>query len=199
MPKPTGNNQINVKTYWDGIYDDPSKDDGYFGKTMRFYTSLNYIKDGDKVIDIGCGIGTMCRLVKEKKPDCEVWGCDIAKDTVRRNAKNNPEIKFVPEEVGRLDSIPSDYFDVVFAGEILEHLTDPNDLFKDAFRVLKSGGIFICTTPLEDAVKSPEHVWFFTKEDVENFYLNNGFKSVNFVDLPDMEHLYIIYTVGKKK
>ena len=197
--KSTGNLQINVKTYWDGIYSDLSKDDAYWGKTMRFYKAVDYIKDGDKVIDIGCGVGTACRLFKEKRPNAEVWGCDIAKEIMKREQAKDPNIKYVPEEVGNLKSIPSNYFDVVFAGEILEHLNDPQQLFKDAYRLLKSGGKFINTTPLGDRVKSPEHMWFFEQEDIENFYLSNGFDQVEFKKLPDMEHLYIIYSVGIKK
>lgn len=202
--KATGNNQINVKTYWDGIYKDPNNNNDYWGwnknyKNMRFIKALEYIKDKDKFLDIGCGNGSFCKGIKESKPDCEVWGCDIAKESVRRAKLNNPDINFIPEEVGNLNSIPDNYFDVVFAGEILEHMTDPNDLIKDGERKLKKSGMMIITTPLNETINSPEHMWYFTKDDVENLFLSNGFKSVEFIDLPDMERLYIIFAIGKKK
>lgn len=195
----TGNNQINVGTYWDGIYAQPHRRDEYWDRSWRFFKAVEFVKEGDKFLDIGAGVGTMCKLVQEKVPSAEIWGTDISKRTMEENTKLFPNIKFVGNPVGRLKDIPENYFDVVFAGEILEHLDDPNDLFKDANKSLKSGGKFIVTTPLNDSVHSPEHMWYFTKEDVENFFLNNGFKEVHFETLPDMESLYVIFAWGVKK
>jgi SAM-dependent methyltransferase len=41
--------------------------------------------------------------------------------------------------------------DIVFAGEVLEHVADPARLIDDVHRVLKPNGIFILTTPNPDA------------------------------------------------
>lgn len=197
--KATNNPQINVRTYWDGIYSDPSKRDQYWDRSWRFYKTLEFVKDGDKFLDIGCGIATCVNAVKEKYPNCEVWGTDIAKDTMKVNAEMYPNIKFIGNEVGYLKDVPDNYFDFVFAGEILEHLDDPNLLIKDAFSKLKTGGTFVCTTPLDDHVRSPEHTWYFSKEDVTKLFKDNGFETPEFVDLPNMESAYVIYAKGIKK
>jgi len=149
------------------------------------------------VLDIGCGVGIPGRLVLENKKNCEIWGVDISDDIIEANKKEVPEGKWLHGYVGSID-VPDNYFDVVFSGEVLEHIDTPSDLLNDAYKALKKGGKFVLTTPREDGVESSEHVWYFTVEDVENLYLNAGFKSVKFVDLPDMEHLMIIYAVGKK-
>lgn len=41
----------------------------------------------------------------------------------------------------------SENFDLVYCGEIIEHLTDPDHLLDEVYRVLKCGGLLIITTP----------------------------------------------------
>jgi len=42
--------------------------------------------------------------------------------------------------------VKSDYYGVVLLCETLEHLSDPFKAFKEAARILRPGGLFICTT-----------------------------------------------------
>lgn len=46
-----------------------------------------------------------------------------------------------------LEAFHGQRFDVVTAFEVLEHLRSPGDIFKDAFELLRSGGLFYLTTP----------------------------------------------------
>lgn len=194
----TGNSQINTKIYWDYIYTTPAKELDYWKDTNRFPKALDYVKDGDKFIDIGCGVGIPSRLVKRMRKDCEVWGVDLSESVINKNKSEEPDIRFEQGCVGNLDNLPKNYFDVVFAGELIEHLDDPSVLFNDAHRILKKGGKLIVTTPQNDGVISPEHLWYFNKDDVEDMYFNAGFKNLEFVDLPDMEHILVFFTVGVK-
>jgi ubiquinone/menaquinone biosynthesis C-methylase UbiE len=197
--KATGEPQVNTQIYWDHVYTDPDKRDGDWGEhTDRFDHTIGMVKDGEKFCDIGCGIGALTNQIKKAYPNCEVWGTDISKKAIEDNKSQNPDIKYFSQYVGNETKLPDNYFDVVFAGEIIEHLTVPEDLFKDAYRILKSGGRFIVTTPLGDRVKSKEHVWTFEPLDLTNLYTSNGFTSPKFENLKDMEHLYVIYAVGEK-
>lgn len=212
MPKRANEVNINSKTYWNGIYGTPEKRGQYADQgtdyvhshgnivspTKRFEKTLEFVKDGDKFLDIGCGVGVMTKLIKNTYPNCEVWGVDISDVAIAENAKERPDITYMQHYIGGT-RLPKDaYFDVVFAGEVVEHLDDPLDVFKDAYRALKPGGMLIVTTPREEAIKSPEHTWFFTENDIDKLYTDTGFSHPRFVFLPDMEHLLVLYAVGVK-
>lgn len=196
--KPTHNGQINTKTYWDQIYTTPSREQEYWSRTFRFFTAVDYVHDGDKFLDIGCGVGVPCRLVQEKKKGCETWGVDISHKVIESNKTNAPETKWHQGYIGALTFLPREYFDVIFCGEVIEHLDRPEELFREAYSVLKKGGKLIITTPKEDHIISPEHVWEYEKSDIEKLFVDQGFNKLQFVDLPDMEHLTVFFAVGEK-
>ena len=194
----TGNPQVNTKIYWNYIYTTPAKAKDYWSKTHRFPLAVSYVKDGDKFIDLGCGVGIPGRTVKKERKGCEIWGVDISDEVIENNKKDDPDIHYFQGYIGNLGFLPINHFDVVFCGETIEHLDTPSDLFEEAFSILKPGGKLIITTPLKDHINSPEHMWIYTKEDVEKLYRDAGFSKVEFKDLSDTEHLVIIFAVGTK-
>ena len=198
LMKSTGNMQINSKIYWDYIYTTPAREMDYWAKTNRFPKAVEYVKDGDKVIDLGCGVNIIGRMIKKERKNCEIWGIDISSKVINKNRKDNPDGHYFQGYIGNLKSIPENYFNVVFSGETIEHLDDPSWLFSDAYRLLKKSGMLIITTPQEEHIDSPEHVWYFSKEDIITLFTDAGFTHPTFVDLPDMEHMIIFFAVGKK-
>lgn len=192
---------INTKEYWNDVYSDrdsyKDQEGGVTGYTQRFDRALEEIKDGDKVLDIGCGIGSFTELVFNVKNNCEVWGTDISDAVTHENWKRNPKIEYRACEVGAPTYIPTNYFTIVFSGEVLEHLDDPKTLFLDAYNALASGGKFILTTPNGSAIKTPEHTHEFEHEDIETLYIETGFEKPKFVYLPN-EHFLTIFAIGVK-
>jgi hypothetical protein len=47
-------------------------------------------------------------------------------------------------------------------------------------------------------VRSPEHIWYFEKEDLIKFYKDAGFKEPEFVDLDGTEYLIVFFAIGEK-
>lgn len=208
---------INSKRYWNDIYGDDSSratyaaqgtDEGHLKvaehihanttKTTRFSTALKSVRSSDSVLDIGCGVGVFTQLVKKTYPECLVTGVDISDKVIEANKLENPEIEYHQGYIGRLNFLSENNYDVIFCGETIEHLDNPSMLFNEAFKLLKKGGKLIITTPKEEHIKSEEHVWYFTQEDVENLFIKAGFHTINFEYLKDMEHLLIIFAVGTK-
>lgn len=215
--KRTNNDNINFKSYWNKIYTE-KKDQEHLEKTSsftdewvidprngaairpskRFKTAIDQIKEHERVLDIGCGFGIFTGGVIEKFPMNEVWGVDISDAVIEDNKIKHPDVIYHQQYVGNLNKVPTDYFDVVFSGEVLEHLDDPIQLFKDASACLKKGGRFIVTTPLNRSVDSPEHVWYFDKDDITEMFRATGFELPQFIDLPDVEKHIVIFAIGEK-
>lgn len=196
--KATGNPQINTKVYWNYIYTTPAKAVDYWATTRRFPLVVSLVKDGDKFIDLGCGVGVPGRSIKKEKNNCEIWGVDISDEVIKNNRKDDSDIKYYQGYIGNLKFLPKDYFDVVFCGETIEHLDNPELLFSDAYRILKKGGKLIITTPVENHIDSSEHLWEFTKKDIEDFYKNAGFAEPEFKNLEDLEYMVTFFAVGIK-
>ena len=196
--KRTQEPQINSRRYWNYIYTTPAKMVEYWSPSQRFGRALDLIKDGDKVIDLGCGVGVLPRMIQEKRKGCEVWGLDISDEVIRNDQVEDPDTKYMVGEVGYNSDLPDNYFNVVFCGETIEHMDYPEKLFQEAFRILKKGGILIVTTPKEDRVRSSEHVWYFEDEDVKKFYRDAGFNGPKLLDLDGMEYMVVFFALGEK-
>lgn len=195
--KKTGNPNINTKTYWNTRYIDREAYALETG-TQRFLKAMEHIKEGDRVLDIGCGIGTFTNLVKEAMPDCEVWGVDISSKAIEQNIKEHTGITYRQHTIGQKPPFPKNYFDFIFSGEVLEHIDHPEDLFNEAHKALKPGGIFMISTPNGDSIKTDEHVWEFNQDDIEDMYYSTGFNNIDFIYLPNLEHLLVIMAMGIK-
>lgn len=196
--KRTNEDQINSKPYWNYIYTTPAKAVDYWTPTRRFDKALELIKDGDKVIDIGCGVGVLTRMVQKFRKGCEVWGTDISDEVIHNNLVSDPETNYIVGYAGQQSNLPDNFFDVVFSGEVIEHLDMPEKLFQEAYRILKPGGRLIITCPISDRVRSPEHIWYFEKDDLIKFFKDAGFKTPEFIDLDGTEYLIVFFAVGGK-
>ncbi|MFO0613475.1 MAG: class I SAM-dependent methyltransferase [Polyangiaceae bacterium] len=96
------------------------------------------------ILDIGCRDGTLTRQYTEGHA---VTGLDVDRDAVAR-ANQVPGVEARLLDLNN-ESIPAAEatFDVVVAGEVLEHLQWPSVVVKDIHRVLVPGGTFIGTVP----------------------------------------------------
>ena len=76
-------------------------------------------------------------------------------------------------------SVKSDIFNMVISTWLAEHLMHPELLFFEAFRVLRGGGIFICSVPfIYRKHEAPYDYFRFTDTALSNFGVSAGFKEV---------------------
>lgn len=98
-----------------------------------------------KVLDVGCGTGSMALLLKQAYPAAEVVGLDgdpqILESARRKARSRGLEIRF---DHGMSFDLPypNDSFDVVLTTVMLHHLSraDKQTTIQEMYRVLRPGG-----------------------------------------------------------
>jgi SAM-dependent methyltransferase len=97
---------------------------------------------GRRVLDLGCRYGALTRAYLEGN---DVVGVDVDRDALAQAAARGIETHWADVE----ERLPFDdeSFDVVVAGELLEHVRDPARLVADAERLLRPGGAFVGSVP----------------------------------------------------
>ena len=130
---------------------------------------------GRRVLDLGCRYGALTRAYLEGN---EVVGVDVDRDALAEAGKLGIETRWA--NVEELLPFEDESFDVVVAGELLEHVRDPERLVADARRLLRPGGRLVGSVPnafrLPNRLRflaglpperDPTHLHMFTPREVE--------------------------------
>jgi ubiquinone/menaquinone biosynthesis C-methylase UbiE len=122
-------------------------------KLRKITLDLAQIKPGDKVLEIGCGTGTLTIAAKERVGvNGEAIGIDIAPEmiaaAVRKSARKGADVIFKDGSIEKIP-FPDNRFDTVVCSFMIFHM--PEDIRRkglaEIYRVLKSGGrLFIIDT-----------------------------------------------------
>lgn len=94
-----------------------------------------------RILDVGCGRRAL--LSKYVDPSDEYWGCDI----VPEELVEIEHFKTIDLNSGSLRSQFDGPFDVIFCGEVVEHLFNPDALIDDLRDLIVPGGIILLSTP----------------------------------------------------
>jgi ubiquinone/menaquinone biosynthesis C-methylase UbiE len=106
---------------------------------------LPHLKDDLHLLDVGCGPGTVTVDLARILAGGEVVGVD-ASDTVLEAARSHAEaigagnVRFEQANAYELP-FADDTFDVVYAHQLLQHLSDPVAALREMKRVTKPGGL----------------------------------------------------------
>lgn len=145
-----------------------------------------YTKKG-RLLDIGVGTGLFMGIAQKK--GFEVFGLDVSSYAIKAVGKKlniKSEKKLVVSELTE-KTYASNYFDVVNMRHSIEHVSDPEKLLKDVYKILKPGGIVAIATPnsfgwhaklfkeLWPHWSVPYHIQFFSKKSLEIVVKKSGF------------------------
>lgn len=121
-----------------------------------------FLRPAQRVVDIGCGFGTLLHLLKNEasvsvvgvevgnldiRVAKEYYGVDVWRGTL-------DEFAAAPENAGQ--------FDLVIMNHVLEHLPEPRQSLVQVKRILKSGGLLYVGVPsIMNIKKRPEEFFQF--------------------------------------
>ncbi|MBI1184773.1 methyltransferase domain-containing protein [bacterium] len=108
------------------------------------------IPDDGKILDVGCGDGFHLKLLKEfGKPTWTLEGVDLDSRVVEIASKNGFIIHHGTIE--NLD-LEQEQYDLVYTIQTIEHVAQPDEVFRAIFRILKPGGRLVIVTDNTDSL-----------------------------------------------
>ena len=97
-----------------------------------------------RVLDIGCGAGTMGAWLKEHR-DCSVTGVTHSAEEAERAARRLDQVVLADLDHFEADALGS--FDCVLCSHVLEHLVEPHSLLAKLRPLISSDGSLVVALP----------------------------------------------------
>ncbi len=168
-------------------------------QSQRFDWSLSVVKTlqrSMRILDVGCQTGEMCAMLK--RLGHAAYGIDADPAVINQARQRYPDTSF--ELASAEDRLPygAHEFDLVCAGDVIEHIRFTDVFVNELNRVLTVGGTLILTTPFHGRLKAalvavvnfeshfdPEfpHYRFYTPRSLRGVLERRGFvvKSVSYI------------------
>jgi SAM-dependent methyltransferase len=125
-------------SYFDEKTQTSLEDEALIERIRRFTPS-------GKFLEIGCAGGAFLRAAQ--KAGYDVKGVEFS-DVAAQLARETFKLDVVTGDVTDA-KFADETFDVVFMGDVLEHLPNPLATCKEVFRIMKSGGVFVMECPMQ--------------------------------------------------
>jgi 2-polyprenyl-3-methyl-5-hydroxy-6-metoxy-1,4-benzoquinol methylase len=138
-----------------------------------------------RLLDVGFGAGTLMEAAA--RAGWTVFGVEVSQTAAEHVRKLGFDVF-----CGELKDAqyPDDYFDVVMASEVLEHVPEPRPLIAEMARIVRPGGLLWATTPHGRGISSktlglkwsvispPEHLQLFSLGSIKALLREAGFRRV---------------------
>ncbi|MCS6835180.1 MAG: class I SAM-dependent methyltransferase [Anaerolineae bacterium] len=108
-------------------------------------------QDGQLILDVPCGRGFYLNMFRYAVPGARIVGAELEWAIIRKAQANVGHLG-VPLHNANIYRLPypDNTFDAVILSEILEHVEDDVAALREAYRVLKPGGVVTITVPNAD-------------------------------------------------
>ncbi|MBD3248760.1 methyltransferase domain-containing protein [Candidatus Woesearchaeota archaeon] len=137
------NLNINTKRFWNSKFKKGCRSIG----NENYKEILKHLpKDKNfSLLDIGCGLGQGCRLIKDNFPKADIHGCDFSKEAIKKARTNSKNITFSNLDIIK-DNLSKRY-DYIVLISVIEHFKHPKKIIK---KCLKSSDNLILDCPYMD-------------------------------------------------
>ena len=152
------------------------------GQKNPFKTEYkNWIRNGMRILDVGCGAGKNLLKIDSEYEDCELYGIDISEKMVEIAEQNsaNAKNRIVFVNIDFLEFNSEKKYDVIIFNYVLHHMEKPQLAVEKAYSLLKNNGLIMLTVPGTEYLKETfpycqgvnnDSIGRFPREKVENMF-----------------------------
>ena len=117
---------------------------GNLQTNLEFLEKVDLLKPGDKILEIGCGIGSIVNHLS--KQGYNITGTDISNEAISYGLKKYGNINL---QVQPAENLPfkDESFNIVLSFDLFEHIEQINKHVNEVYRVLCPGGYYLFQTP----------------------------------------------------
>jgi len=107
---------------------------------------LNLLEDrfGSNFLDLGCDDGVLTKKLADKINTKNIYGVEIVDERIKKSEDNGLIVKKF--DLNNKFSFEDDFFDVIHANQVIEHLYNSDNFISEIYRILKPGGYAIIST-----------------------------------------------------
>ena len=117
---------------------------GNLQTNLEFLTETNLLKPNDRILEIGCGIGSVVFELSGQGYD--ITGTDISGEAITYGLKKYGDIKLQVQPAEDLQ-FEDETFDVVLSFDLFEHIAQVDRHISEVYRVLRKDGFYLFQTP----------------------------------------------------
>ncbi|MCF6158961.1 MAG: class I SAM-dependent methyltransferase [wastewater metagenome] len=124
----------------------------YIAETIQETLKRLDIKPDSKLLDIGCGTGSLLQAISLRYPSVCLVGIDLSREMLK--AAHKKHIKKSHLITGQSQELPfrSNSFDTVVSCNVFHYLHKPQKCIREIIRILKPGGKIIITDWCDDYI-----------------------------------------------
>ena len=154
-----------MKSYYQTIAPDYARHRRVHPGVLEALISTARLGPGSSVLEIGCGTGNYLAALNEAA-SCHCWGIDPSEAMLAEARKRCTKAQFSCVPVERM-ALPADQFDLAFAVDVIHHISDRPQAFRECRRVLRAKGKLCLVTDSPEIIRSREPLSTYFPETVE--------------------------------
>jgi SAM-dependent methyltransferase len=173
---------------------------------------LARVAEGERVVDLGAGLGHFAAALQAA--GCDVVALETSPVALRALAERHPGIETHAVDPAGALPLEDASVDVVWAGDVIEHVADTAAWLSEVRRVLRSNGRLLVSTPFHGRVKTAAlalarherhfdprgpHLRFYTRRGLGDLLEDFGFEDVAIETLGGPPLLRAVLLAGARR